>query len=282
MKKLNTLSCLFLFFISFVAQAQDEGTVEVKDRFERDKTIYFSIGPAFTLGKNLDEYGIGANIDVGYLKRMNQFLSLGPSLSYLSFAYDDTKGYPYFYSLAEFYSYITRTTGGNLNLLSAGVNLKLNFLPVNDNTIFSAYATVNPFVSYVNRGDVTVSSDLYYDGGSGYTDVYDGTLTSTSSKYPALASDSKITGGVHLGVGIEFHPAKKISFFAQATYNYVLPITYVSTQSFLYPKDILPYSLDAANNVYYEASENLFLDEFPVVKKSLNALSISVGMAFNF
>jgi hypothetical protein len=98
MKNVHVLFSTFLFLIAYTLQAQDEGVVQVRDRFERDKTIYFSIGPSFTLGESLGEYAVGSNIEVGFLKRINQYLSLGPNLSYLNFAYDDTKGYPYFYN----------------------------------------------------------------------------------------------------------------------------------------------------------------------------------------
>src|SRR6478609_7177145 len=87
----------FVLTITSVAYAQDEGTIEVKDRFERDKTVYFSLGPAFTLGENLGDYSTGFNIETGFLKRSNRLLSWGPSLSYLGFAYDESKTYPYYY-----------------------------------------------------------------------------------------------------------------------------------------------------------------------------------------
>ncbi|MEO7989903.1 MAG: hypothetical protein ABI663_10200 [Chryseolinea sp.] len=282
MKKLYSLLGL-VFFVSSMALAQDEGTVEVKDRFERSNTLYFSLGPSFTLGKNLGDYSVGINFETGFLKRANRLLSWGPSLSYIGFAYDDSKTYPYYYSYNSDYTYILSQTGGDVGILSLGLNLKLNFIPVSDNTVFSVYGIVNPFVSYVTRSEVEENVDLYYDeSGSGYYDYYDGSETYTANDYPALAADSRVSGGAHLGVGVEFKPAKKISVFAQATFSYTLPITYISTESFLKDEDIIDYQFDEEDNDYYDGDYSLFLDEFPIVKKGFSAVSIKLGMAFNF
>lgn len=283
---MKKLFCLFGFIacINSVTLAQDEGTVEVKDRFERDKTVYFSFGPAFTLGKNLGDYSVGLNFESGFLKRSNRLLSWGPSFSYLGFAYDETKTYPYYYYPQEDHAYELTMTGGNVNIISLGLNLKLSLIPVSDNTIFSVYGIVNPFVSFVNRTEVVQKASMYEDEDSngnfdGIYKTFIGNVVYLPKDYPALASENKFSGGAHLGFGLEFMPAKKISAFLQATFSYTLPITYLSTESFL--KDDDRY-VDEANTVYYDANETLFLDEFPVVKEGFSALSIKVGMAFNF
>ncbi len=279
MKKIYILFSL-LFLAALPVLAQDEGTVAVQDRFERDKTIYFSLGPAFTLGKNLGDYSTGLNFETGFLKRANRLLSWGPSLSYLGFAYDETKTYKYYYDETNDRAYEITQTGGNISILSLGLNLKLNFLPVSDNTVFSIYGIVNPFVSYVSRAEVEQNASIYNDLDLDgiYTD-FDFDVTYSAADYPALGAESKVSGGAHLGLGLEFRPAKKVSIFAQATFSYTLPITYVSTQSFLKDEDRY---FDALNTVYYDASKSLFLDEFPIVKKGFSAVSVKVGMAFNF
>lgn len=265
---------------SFSVIAQDEGNVEVKDRFERDKTVYFSLGPAFTLGKNLGDYSTGFNFESGFLKRANRLLSWGPSLSYLGFSYDEAKTYPNYYDPQNDYALVLTQTGGDVNILSLGLNIKLNFIPVSDNTVFSVYGIVNPFVSYVNRTEVVETAKQYYDeDGDGVYADFLGTVVYSGAQYPALETDNKVSGGAHLGFGLEFMPAKKISLFAQATFSYTLPITYVATKTFL--KDEDKY-VDSQNTVYYDAGKSLFLDEFPIVKKGFSAVSIKVGMAFNF
>ena len=157
---------------------------------------------------------------------------MGPSLSYIGFAYDNTKTYPYYYDKVNDLALEVSQTGGDVNIVSLGLNFKLNFIPVSDNTIFSVYGIVNPFISYVNRTEVVENVAVYYDkdGDGLYHDFYNETIYSPE-KYPALAADNKVSGGAHLGFGLEFHPAKKISFYAQATFSYTLPITYVSTES---------------------------------------------------
>jgi hypothetical protein len=284
MKKLLALIG-FVLAITSAAYAQDEGTVEVKDRFERDKTVYFSFGPAFTLGENLGDYSTGLNFESGFLKRSNRLLSWGPSLSYLGFAYDDSKTYPYYYDPENDQAYELDQDGGNVNIISLGLNLKLNFIPVSDNTVFSIYGIVNPFVSFVYRKEVIQKASMYVDEDE-VTGEYDGVYKTfvgnviySPKNYPSLASENKISGGAHLGFGLEFMPAKKISAFLQATFSYTLPITYISTESFLKAED--QYE-DENNTIYYDAYKTLFLDDFPIVKEGFSAVSIKVGMAFNF
>ena len=87
MKKI-LFSCLFLFFIAFTISAQDEGTAVAQQRFEHDKGIYISAGPSITLGKNLGDYSNGLSVEVGFLKRLNKVMSIGPAISYSNYKYD--------------------------------------------------------------------------------------------------------------------------------------------------------------------------------------------------
>jgi hypothetical protein len=265
--------------------AQDEGKVVVKQRFERDKTFYFSLGPSFVFGKTLGDYHPGFNVEAGFLKRINKLLSVGPSLNYLAFTYDPSKTYHYYYNEDVDHTYNVFSKGGDLSILSAGVNFKLNFIPVSDDTKFSVYGIINPFVSYVMRTGVTGSYDIYEkdpDTGN-YTQFYDHVdydYTSGTDGLPALKKTNKVTGGAHLGVGFEFQPAKKLSFFGQATFSYSLPVTYVSTKSFLHPEDIYTDSSDG--RIYYDSRNSFDNLEWPIVKKAFSAVSLKVGMAYNF
>jgi len=275
------LSLLIVAFVlPSIVIAQDEGTVEVKSRFERSNTIYVSLGPAFTLGKNLGDYSTGLTFEAGYLKRANRILSWGPSLSYLGFAYDDTKTYPYYYDVAYDVGHELYQTGGDVNLLSLGLNLKLNFIPVSDATRFSIYGIANPFVSYISRSEVNQTIDYYFDDDEdGYYTDYWGTEEFSGDEFDALKAESKFSGGVHLGFGVELNPAKRVSVFLNVTYSYTLPISYVATESYLKDEDAY---VDAGGTVYYDTEATLSDDQFPIVEKGFSAVSAKVGLAFNF
>src|SRR5687767_2432679 len=113
-------------FVILAASAQDEGEVVVKKRFERDKTAYFSLGPSIAIGKNLGDYSTGFNVEAGFLKRSNKLISWGPSLSFLYFGYDDSKTYQYYYDVDQDAILFLKQEGGDVSLLSVGLNVKLN------------------------------------------------------------------------------------------------------------------------------------------------------------
>lgn len=73
---------------SFFAAAQDEGIIKKKSRITNDMGAYINLGPSFTLGKNIGDYSLGFNVEVGFMKRLNRLLSVGPAISYLNFEYD--------------------------------------------------------------------------------------------------------------------------------------------------------------------------------------------------
>jgi len=274
--------CLLVFVsvFSLSTKAQDEGAIEVKSRFERANTIYFSLGPAFTLGKNLGDYSTGLTFEAGYLKRANRILSWGPSLSYLGFAYDESKTYPYYYDVAYDIAEELYQTGGDVNLLSLGLNLKLNFIPVSDATQFSIYGIANPFVSYISRDEVMQTIVYYndYDEDGFYNGFeYEGTYS--GDDYDALKAESKVSGGIHLGLGAELNPIKRISIFINVAYSYTLPISYVATESYLKPEDEF---YDAGGTIYYDSESTIDNPKFPIVEKGFSAVSAKVGLAFNF
>jgi hypothetical protein len=283
-----------LMFCALSASAQDEGSVVIKKRFERSRAAYFSVGPSVAIGKNLGDYSTGFNFEAGFLMRANKLISWGPSLSHLSFKYDDTKTYRYYYDVDNDFTLDLSQKGGNISLTSLGLNVKLNFIPVSDNSIFSFYGIVNPFVSYVSRKALKEEVDLYtYDDGNGLYDVPAGHVTydakpgpsQTDPGYPVLAADNKFSGGAHLGLGAELFPAKKLSYFFQITYSYTLPVSYVATESFL--KDIseedkYTNSNDPDDRIYYDAAKTIYKNDFPIIKKGFSAISIKAGLTFNF
>jgi hypothetical protein len=266
--------------IVHVVNAQDEGDVVIKDRFIRDNSVFLAAGPSFTLGENLGDYSTGISIEAGYLKKANKLLSWGPSLSYLAFAYDETKTYEYYYDVQNDNAIEAYFEGGNISLISLGVTLKLNLIPVGDNTPITVYGILNPFASFVMRSELSASGDFYKDLDLNQVyDDYSFSVTYIADDYPALASDNKVTGGAHVGFGIEFAPAKPVSFFLQATFSYTLPVSYVSTSSYLKDEDRY---IDANGRYYYDATESFYQDEFPIIESGFSALSVKAGISINF
>lgn len=294
--------CALVFTVT-VAFAQDEGVIEKKERFDRANGIFLSLGPSVTLGKNIGDYSTGFNFELGYLKRVNRVLSLGPSLSYLSFQYDPEvtdinggnafigEGDPNFwgekYGLNNYsyiYGYILNLEGGDLGLTSLAFNFKFNIIPVMQSTKFSVYAFAKPFVTLVNRSEVTgsdvrftyenyeddngtefIEDDLlYYDLGDDtwYPDGF--TSTWGPDNYEALKSDSEVSGGIFIGPGVELFPNKKISAFLQASFGYTFPVTFISTSS------------------YENLVTNYVKEEFPMVKKGFPSVNIQFGASYNF
>ncbi len=298
MRKLICLAGLITLF-THTLFAQDEGVITKRSRIERDKGIFVAIGPSFTLGKNIGDYSTGFNIEAGFQKRMNRVFSVGPSLSYVKFKYDaeitkkDYKygfvGGPYYddndnpYYQALFFDF----KGGDISLLSLAANLKLNVIPIKDNSKFSFYGFAKPFVSYSTRtavtgnalirenvGDPNVSSDWYdadqfaWSPGSTYVkNTYDIDVSKD------LKEESKVTGGIFVGPGIEFAPAKVISGFFQVAIGYTFPISYVSTEKY-----------------YVEGSENSLpnfittgdIEKYPMLKKGFPSVSFQFGASYNF
>jgi len=280
MKK--TILFLTIFSVASYAFGQDEGNVVVKERFERDKSIFLSLGPAFTLGKNLGDYSTGFNVELGYLKRINRVLSVGPSVSYLSFAYDASKTQKNYYDQPDDVAIELSFSGGNVSLLSLGANIKLNFVPVSDNTVFSVYGIATPFVAMATKSEMTGTAFLYQDNGSGVYNKPKQPISSVAfskDNVPGFKKDTNITGGVTIGLGFEVHPAQKVSFFGQVGFSYTLPVNYIATSSFV--TNSLQYQ-DANGKIYYDEATSLDQETFPIVKKGFSAANLKIGIAYNF
>ncbi len=282
MKKIITLILLCSVILPEI-NAQDIADVNVKARFERSKSIYFAVGPSFVQGA-LGDYGIGTSFETGFMKRLNKVMSIGAGLSYMGFKYDAGKTFPNYYDTQDDQTIKLTLQGGNVSLLSAGFNFKLNLIPVSDNTKFSVYGIATPFVSYYTRGEVSGKGDFYnYDSISNDYTSYARTDTwSKDDGFPVLRKVSKLTGGIYLGFGVEFFPAKTISGFIQATYGYTLPISFVSTSSYLNDGDIYTYNKVKYYSDNTTKSASYFNSQFPMVNKGFTAVSLKVGMAFNF
>jgi hypothetical protein len=270
---------LGILLLPCITAAQDEGTTAVKSRFENDKSIYVTAGPALTLGKNLGDYSNGFSLEIGMLKRLNKIVSVGPGVSYLTFKYDTKQTYSHYYSTFDDRTIEFSMEGGDISLLSIGGNVKVNFIPVSNSSKVSVYGIANPFLSLVKRKAFSGSGEFYDDAnGNGTYNNFRGRVEFGPEEVPAFKEESKVSGGIHLGAGAEFMPAKALSFFAQAAFSYTLPISYAATRSFLNPADEVKLN----NVVYYNADNTVFKDGFPIVRNGFSALSLKAGVSFNF
>ncbi|MBA4057557.1 MAG: hypothetical protein C0490_22780 [Marivirga sp.] len=297
--KNSTGLAVFLMVCSFVVSAQDEGAIVKRERIGKDKGIFIAIGPSATLGKNIGDYSVGFNIEGGFVKRLNRVFSIGPSLSYVKFKYDpevtqvgfknafvggpyqDSDGFTFYEGL------VFQLEGGDISLLSLALNLKLNLIPVKDNSKISVYGFAKPFVSYSTRTEVT--GKTFYR--TNYGDFQDPADWYTEDEFAWIAGspyvkstydidvsqdlkeESKVTGGIFIGPGIEFAPAKKISGFFQVAIGYTFPITYVSTEAY--------------NNAANQNNLDVFvqsgnIEKYPMQEKGFPSVSLQLGASYNF
>jgi len=283
----------FLLLSVYAVTAQDEGVITKKERIDRSKSVFIGLGPSFTLGENIGDYSVGFNIEAGFLKRMNRVFSIGPSLSYLSFDYDpeetgfnnvfiggpyqDTQGNQYHEGL------YFDLQGGTLSLISLALNLKLNFIPVKDDTKISVYGFAKPFITsatreavtgegtyLINYGDIESEADWDYvenfDWSAGADDFYG------YQPPDDLGKQTQITGGIFIGPGIEFFPAGKVSGFFQASIGYTFPVSYISTKAY-------------ENSVNYGNDLDVFLnqiEEYPLTEEGFPSVNLQFGVSYNF
>lgn len=276
MKKLLLLA---LIICSVAAFAQDEGTIVKRERIERDKNIFLGGGISILGGSNLGDYSSGINIEGGFNKRLNRVISIGGSISYLNFKYDESTAQqkfnrgnsatgvpPNIYydtsiplnNLTELF--VLKLDGGNISIISASVNIKVNFVPIKDNSVVSIYAFAKPFAGIANTSKLTGYAS-YFVYNANVNDFLPDTSGDGEGSYE---SDSKFTGGIFLGPGIELFPTKPVSFFLQASFGYTLPINAVSTGSFT--QDVSNFTLD--NN-------------FPFKAFGFTSINFAAGISFN-
>ncbi|MCK6618293.1 MAG: hypothetical protein L6Q51_11685 [Cyclobacteriaceae bacterium] len=279
----NLLLSLILIAFCISAFAQDEGEAVAKARFDRDKSFYVAGGLALPFGGKLDDYGNGVSFEGGFLKRLNKVLSLGGNLSYLSMKYDPANTYPYYYNVSSNYAIELEIDGGDVTMLSAGFVLKLNFIPVSDNSTLSIYGIANPFVAQSTRSEMEGRGYFYenLDSDGQWNDPVSGLFPDVwdATDFPILSEETKITGGVQVGFGLEFMPVKPVSFFLQTTVGYTGTISYISTQDYLSNAE---QYVDGNGTIYYDADPTYYNPQFPILKSGFPALSVRFGLSFNF
>jgi hypothetical protein len=175
--------------------------------------------------------------------------------------------------------------GGDIQLTSLGATLKFNLIPVRNDSKISVYVMARPFGSYVNREEI-IADGLYIhnygdpssesDWNNAYREQFlwkaESDQIYTQYGYEVsedLRKKSTITGGIFLGGGIEFFPAKVISGFLQISAGYTAPISYINTSHYNIDND-LEKLLDKG------------IESYPVIKKGFTSVNIQLGVAFNF
>jgi len=286
--KNNYLFSLLILFLPSLAIAQDEGEVVKRERIDKNKSIFLSIGPSITnLNRNDADYDAGFNLELGFQKRVNRVVSIGASISHINFPYtptfksepvdeifiDEWPDYNFFWNEdvngdpTNEGGRLVEINGGDLSVTTLAFNFKFNFIPIKDNTVFSVYGFAKPFVAQSVREAVS---------GTGYG--YDYNINTDSwtidnqfietwdeSDFPVLAKKSKIAGGMFLGFGAEFFPAKQFSFFVQISAGYTTPVNIVNFSEY-----------DTTLDTYLENPD------FPMVDQQFLSTNASFGLSFNF
>ncbi len=282
MKRVNwVILIIFLLVFSHRGFAQDEGTLEKKGRVTKAKSFFLSGGPSYKFGNNTGDYCCGLNLEAGFFKRLNRTLSIGPSISYSKFAYDESisdsfgdleaEGNNVFYDFYE--ARVVYMEGGDLRLISLGFNLKVNFIPFSETKKFSFYGIAKPIVLLSNRTELTASVEHYFPptipapddrsewgGLSGPPEE----LSVEDPDYDYWAADTEFSRGMNVTVGAEYWLPSGVAFFLQGTVGFTLPITHINTSE--YP------------NTYDGFTDN----NFPFVKKGFTSLNVSAGVAYSF
>ena len=296
---------ILLSLLSVGTFAQDEGTAVARARFDRPNSVSVAGGISRVFNRNVGDYTKGSSFEINFLRRLNKLVSVGAFASTSSFKYDPAKtptspndkdlykGFDLDLRLQSTSNITYRDTyvipadydfphgfqlslsGGDVSLTTIGANLKLNLIPVSEKIPFSVYVLARPFAAISKRADVSGTGKMYLyqakvennqfvvtSDDKWYPTAYEEAWGPDG--YPSLKSVTVLTGGLHVGPGIEFNPTGSVSAFAQALLGYTLPVSFVSTGS--YPKTTGSYTNP----------------EFPIVKKGFPALSIQVGLSYNF
>jgi hypothetical protein len=274
MKRVLAVSFVISFAISNLS-AQDEGKIVKRERIERDKGIF--VGAGISSASALEDYSLGINFEAGYSKRINRIISIGGSFSYLAFKYDpkittsskivptDIKTFPsnFYYDPTSLQDplfinegALISVSGANISMISLAMNLKVNFVPIKENTTISVYGFAKPFIASAASSSGSVLLEGVF-----VNTQYDLVKVGGASQSVPFNSESVITGGVFIGPGIEFFPNNPISFFLQATFGYTFPLDQSSIKSL--PRDITKWT------------------DVPVKSIGFSSLNFAGGISFN-
>jgi len=285
MKNSIVLSLVFIALFLQASWAQEEGTLTKKERIVNGNSIYLLVGPSFRFN-NKSDYSGGLNLEVGFLKRLNRITSIGASIGYTKFNFDqslsdsfknaDAIGNNAFIEDGGYEVYVDTLKGGNLNFLSVGLDFKLEFIPFSEARKLSAYGIVKPFLLVSGRSEVSALTRIYYSDTNPMILPYNnvnwsgdgellGNFNSQSSGRGHWASTTEISGGVGLGVGIDYSLKSNIKIYMQSALKFTLPITHIKTNAF-------PASRERGYNN----------KDYPFVKEGFSTINLAVGVSYYF
>lgn len=281
MKNIKWVLAYVFLFLSYTCLSQDEGPIAKKERVSKRKIVFLGAGTAFKFLNNKSDYSGALVLEGGFVTRINQILSVGPSVSYAKFNYDESisdsfgdpeaKGNNIFYEEGGYQVRVVYLEGGDLSLVSAGLNVKLNLVPFRDNQKILPYLIAKPFIVLAKRTEITATSQVYYYPTIPPGDPSTWELSSEESldhESPGRSgwnSDSEISGGVNIGTGAEITLPSGWGFYLQSVIGFTLPISFVNTSEF-------PATLE----------DGYYSNDYPLVKKGFTSLSISIGFTYNF
>ena len=274
---------LLLSTLAITAQGQEEAVIAVQARLEKSNSLHFNLGAATSLSQN--NYQGGTFVGLGYQKRVNRVFSVGGLLSYTSYRsdYNDfmTGQYPdnkfgidlpnnTYYTSSQAQYLLVNLSGGDIRQLSLGVLAKINFVPIKSNTVASGYVIAAP--SLVMSTLEEVESNINFFDHPTEVDY----LQVNNQSYTLSESQTTTTGGINIGVGVEFFPVNLFSFYIQTGIGYTFPVPFVDTS--LYERHILEVD-------YYNPFDKVppLPKNFPLSEdKGFTTLNFQLGLTYNF
>jgi len=147
---------------------------------------------------------------------------------------------------------------------------KINFVPIKSNTVASGYVIAAP--SLVMSTLEEVESNINFFDHPTEVDY----LQVNNQSYTLSESQTTTTGGINIGVGVEFFPVNLFSFYIQTGIGYTFPVPFVDTS--LYEKHILEVD-------YYNPFDKVppLPKNFPLSEdKGFTTLNFQLGLTYNF
>ena len=268
--------------ISFTGLSQDEGVISKKGEVSKAKSVFIGMGPSYRFGNNNSDYKGGFVLEGGFLKRINRILAVGPSFSYTKFDYDrsisdsysdrQAEGNNIFYETGGYEIRVVNMKGGDLKFISAGFNVKVNFIPISESKKFTFYANVKPFILLSKKAEITATYKIYYSNTipAGDPSTWYVSTDTTPLTSPYWSEDNKLSGGLNVGVGAGYILPSGLEFFLNGSTGLTLPVSHIRTSEF-------PNTLDNSGTVDQQVNP-----KYPLVKKGFTTFIISLGVAFNF
>jgi len=284
------LTTLVLAAIVMTAFGQEEAVIAVQARLERSNSFHFNLGAATSLGQN--NYEGGTFVGLGYQKRINRILSAGAVISYATYLSDyndfmtgmyrdsnwgtDPDGGAFkvpnnfYYTPSQAQYLLVNISGGDIRQFSLGLVAKINFVPIKSNTVASVYALAAPSLVISNLEEVQ-SNINFFDHPT--VDDYDQV---NNQSFTLAESQSKTTGGINIGLGVEFFPTNLFSFYIQTGVGYTFPVPFVDTS--LYGKHTLTVESYNPFDKVPPLPKNFPLSD----DKGFTTLNFQLGLTYNF